>query len=102
MLSVSDDKTIRLWNLETKECDNDTKTEDIQICLGKLRNGKFMVGGEDGTVIVFNFIGIKAYIIYQVHTKLVEMLYESPFTGDIITGSQDNLVKIFKVDNVCS
>ena len=30
------------------------------------------------------------------------MLYESPFTGYIITGYQDNLIKIFKIDNgVC-
>ena len=102
LLSVSDDKTIRLWNLETKECDNAIKTEDIQTCLGKLKNGKFMVGGEDGSVTVFNIEGLEPILSISAHTEPVEMLYESPFTGDIITGSQDNLVKMFKVDNgVC-
>ena len=102
LLSVSDDKTIRLWNLETKECDNAIKTEDIQTCLGKLKNGKFMVGGEDGSVTVFNVEGLEPILSISAHTEPVEMLYESPFTGDIITGSQDNLVKMFKVDNgVC-
>ena len=99
LLSVSDDKTIRLWNLETKECDNAIKTQDIQTCLGRLRNGKFMVGGEDGAVTVFNIEGLEPILSISAHTEPVEMLYESPFTGDIITGSQDNLVKIFKVDN---
>ena len=102
LLSVSDDKTIRLWNLETKECDNAIKTQDIQTCLGRLRNGKFMVGGEDGAVTVFNIEGLEPILSISAHTEPVEMLYESPFTGDIITGSQDNLVKMFKVDNgVC-
>ena len=102
LLSVSDDKTIRLWNLETKECDNAIKTQDIQTCLGKLKNGKFMVGGEDGSVTVFNVEGLEPILSISAHTEPVEMLYESPFTGDIITGSQDNLVKMFKVDNgVC-
>jgi WD40 repeat protein len=99
LISVSDDKTIRIWNLETKECDNAIKTEDIQTCLGRLRNGKFMVGGEDGSVTVFNIEGLEPILSISAHTEPVELLYESPFTGDIISGSQDNLVKIFKVDN---
>ena len=99
LISVSDDKTIRIWNLETKECDNAIKTEDIQTCLGRLRNAKFMVGGEDGAVTVFNIEGLEPILSISAHTEPVELLYESPFTGDIITGSQDNLVKIFKVDN---
>ena len=99
LISVSDDKTIRIWNLETKECDNAIKTEDIQTCLGRLRNAKFMVGGEDGAVTVFNIEGFEPILSISAHTEPVELLYESPFTGDIITGSQDNLVKIFKVDN---
>ena len=54
LVSVSDDKTMRLWNLEMRECSNAIKTGDIQTCLGKLRNGKFMLGGEDGAVTIFN------------------------------------------------
>ena len=99
MLSVSDDKSLRLWNLEMKECENAIKTGDIQTCLGRLRNGRFMVGGEDGSVTVFNIEGLEPILSINAHTEPVELLYESPFTGDIITGSQDNLVKIFKVDN---
>ena len=100
LLSVSDDKSIRLWNLEMKECQNALKTgEDIQTCLGRLSNGKFMVGGEDGSVTVFNIEGLVPILSIKAHSEPVEFLYESPFTGDIITGSQDNLVKIFKVDS---
>ena len=99
LISVSDDKTLRIWNLETKECDNAMKTQDIQTCLGRLRDGKFMVGGEDGAVTVFNCEDFTPILFFNAHTEPVEFLYESPFTGDIITGSQDNLVKIFKPDN---
>jgi F-box and WD-40 domain protein 1/11 len=99
LVSVSNDKSIRLWNLETKECENALKTGDIQTCLGKLREGKFMVGGEDGSITVFNIEGFEPILSINAHTEPVEMLYESPFTGDIISGSQDNLVKIFKADN---
>ena len=99
LLSVSDDKTIRLWNLEMRECENAIKTQDIQTCLGILRNGKFMVGGEDGAVTVFNIEGLEPILSINAHTEPVELLYESPFTGDIISGSQDNLVKIFKSEN---
>ena len=99
LVSVSNDKSIRLWNLETKECENALKTEDIQTCLGRLREGKFMVGGEDGSITVFNIEGFEPILSISAHTEPVEMLYESPFTGDIISGSQDNLVKIFKADN---
>ena len=100
LLSVSDDKSLRLWNLEMKECQNAIKTgEDIQTCLGRLSNGKFMTGGEDGSVTVFNIEGLVPILAITAHSEPVEFLYESPFTGDIITGSQDNLVKIFKVDS---
>ena len=99
LLSVSDDKSIRLWNLEMKECQNGIKTKDIQTCLGRLSNGKFMVGGEDGSVTVFNIKGLVPILFIKAHSEPVEFLYESPFTGDIFTGSQDNLVKIFKVDS---
>ena len=99
LLSVSDDKTMRLWNLEIRECENAIKTGDIQTCLGRLRNGKFMVGGEDGAITVFNIEGLEPILSISAHSEPVEILYETPFTGDIISGSQDNLVKIFKVDN---
>ena len=99
LISVSDDKSMRFWNLEMKECENAIKTGDIQTSLGRLRNGKFMVGGEDGSVTIFNIEGYEPILAITAHTEPVELLYESPFTGDIITGSQDNLVKIFKVDN---
>ena len=99
LVSVSDDKTMRLWNLEMRECSNAIKTGDIQTCLGKLRNGKFMLGGEDGAVTIFNIEGFEPILSISAHTEPVELLYESPYTGDIITGSQDNLVKIFNVDN---
>ena len=99
LISVSDDRTMRFWNLDTKECDNAIKTGDIQTSLGKLRNGKFMAGGEDGSVTVFNIEGFEPILSITAHTEPVELLYESPFTGDIITGSQDNLVKMFNADN---
>ena len=58
-----------------------------------------MVGGEDGAVTVFNIEGLEPILSISAHTEPLEMLYESPFIGDIITGSKYNLVKIFKVDN---
>ena len=99
LLSVSDDKTIRIWSLEMKECINAIKTEDIQTCLGNLRNGKFMIGGEEGSITIFNVEGFEPIMSIKAHDEPIEILYESPFTGDIISGSQDNLVKIFKIDN---
>ena len=36
LISVSDDKTLRIWSLEMKECINAIKTNDIQTCLGHL------------------------------------------------------------------
>jgi WD40 repeat protein len=99
LISVSDDRSMRLWNLEMKECVNAIKTQDIQTSLGRLRNGKFMVGGEDGSINIFNIEGLEFIFSINAHTEPVELLYESPFTGDIISGGQDNLVKLFKVDD---
>ena len=99
LISVSDDKTMRIWSLENKECINAINTGDIQTCLGKLKNGKFMLGGEDGSITIFNVEGFEPINSIKAHDEPIEILYESPFTGDIISGSQDNLVKIFKVDN---
>ena len=99
LISVSDDKSMRLWNLEMKECVNAIKTEDIQTSLGRLRNGKFMVGGEDGSINIFNIEGLEFIFSINAHTEPIELLYESPFTGDIISGGQDNLVKLFKIDD---
>ena len=99
LISVSDDKTLRIWSLELKDCINAIKTNDIQTCLGHLNNGKFMVGGEDGSITIFNIEGFEPISSINAHSEPIEFMYLSPFTGDIISGSQDNLVKIFKADN---
>ena len=99
LLSVSDDKTLRIWNMEYKECINSIKTQVIQTCLGILKNGKFMVGGEDGSITIFNIEGFEPINSIQMHDEPIELLYESPFNGDIISGAQDNLVKIFNLNN---
>ena len=99
LLSVSDDKTLRIWSLELKDCINAIKTDEIQTCLSYLNNGRFMTGAEDGSVTIFNIEGFEPSLIFNAHSEPIEILYLSPFTGDIITGSQDNLIKIFKPDN---
>ena len=99
LISVSDDKTLRIWNLEIKECINAIKTRDVQICLGNLKYNKFMVGGEDGSITIFETEGFEPINSIKVHDEPIEIIYENPFTGDIISGSQDGLVKIFKPDN---
>ena len=99
LISVSDDKTLRIWNLEIKECINAIKTEDVQLCLGNLKYNKFMVGGEDGSITIFETEGFEPINSIKAHDEPIEIIYENPFTGDIISGSQDGLVKIFKADN---
>ena len=99
LISVSDDKTIKIWNLQSKECINSLKTDVIQTCLGKFKNGQFMAGGEDGFIIIFNFEGIMPTSYIPAHSEPTEVIYMSPFTGNIISGSQDNLIKIFNTDN---
>ena len=58
-----------------------------------------MVGGEDGSITIFNIEGFEPISSINAHSEPIEFMYLSPFTGDIISGSQDNLVKIFKADN---
>ena len=58
-----------------------------------------MTGGEEGSITIFNVEGFEPIMSIKEHDEPIEILYESPFTGDIISGSQDNLVKIFKIDN---
>ena len=99
LLSVSDDKTLRIWSMEFKECINSIKTEIIQTCLGILKNRKFMVGGEDGSITIFNIDNFESSMTINAHNEPIEVLYESPFTGEILSGSQDNLVKIFNSNN---
>ena len=99
LISVSDDKTIKIWNLQSKECINSLKTDVIQTCLGKFKNGQFMAGAEDGFIIIFNFEGIMPTSYIPAHSEPTEVIYMSPFTGNIISGSQDNLIKIFNADN---
>ena len=99
LVSVSDDVTMRIWSMESKECENCIKTGDIQTCLGNLKYGKFMAGGEDGSITIFNIEGFEPISSIKAHDEPIELLFESPFTGDIISGSQDNLIKIFKVDS---
>ena len=99
LISVSDDMTLRIWNLEIKECINAIKTGDIQTCLGNLKYNKFMVGGEDGSITIFETEGFEPINSIKAHDEPIEIIYESPFTGEIISGSQDGLVKIFKADN---
>ena len=99
LLSISDDMTMRAWSLEIKYCLNVIKTNRIQTCLGNLRYGKFMVGGEDGSITIFNIDNFEPSMTINAHNEPIEVLYESPFTGEILSGSQDNLVKIFNSNN---
>ena len=95
LISVSDDKSIRFWNLEMKECINAIKTQDIQTCLGKLSKGRFMIGGEDGCITVFNFDGFVPVLSITAHNEPVQIIKMLNDSGNIISGGQDNLVKIF-------
>jgi WD40 repeat protein len=74
LLSVSDDKTLRIWSLELKECINAIKLDEIQTCLSYLNNGRFMTGGEDGSVTIYNIEGFEPSLIFNAHNEPIEVL----------------------------
>ena len=46
-----------------------------------------------------NIDNFESSMTINAHNEPIEVLYESPFTGEIFSGSQDNLVKIFNPNN---
>ena len=64
----------------------------------KIEKYQIYNGGEDSSVTLFNIEGLEPLLSISEHTEPIEWIYESPFTGDIISGSQDKLFKMFNMD----
>ena len=67
VISGSQDKTLRIWNIETGECERVLRGHRETVsCLLKLSDGRVISGSEDKTLRIWN-VPNKPYIIKRAH-----------------------------------
>ena len=90
LASCSQDKTIKVWNLDTGTCSE--KLEWHSSCLLLLKNGHLAVGSLEKVIQIWS--NNRPYKILKGHTSPVDRLKELD-TGELISFSTDFAIKIW-------
>ena len=105
VLSASDDRTLRLWNLETKKAvTTRSKPHDAPISSVEFHQSgtAFVSGSWDGLVVVWKLEGFKCTPLtqFQAHTQAVRSVaFASSLSKVIACSSFDGTGKVFNVDS---
>ena len=105
VLSASDDRTLRLWNVETKKAVTTlSKPHDAPISSVEFHpsGSTFVSGSWDGLVVVWKLEGFKCTPIvrFQAHKQAIRSVaFASSLSKVIACSSFDGTGKVFNVDS---
>ena len=97
LVSGSDDKVVRVWNVETKTCAMELKGHDAGINSVAISYGglKLASGSADKTVRVWNLATGECTNIFEGHTSSVSSVSFIPNNGNIISASFDSSLRVW-------
>jgi WD40 repeat protein len=99
LATASEDKTIKLWDLDKGELKNNlTGHDDAVLCLAYSKDGKYLAsGGKDHNVKIWDAATGKELANIEAHLNHVTCLAFSPDGKTLVTGSADKYVRLWDV-----
>jgi WD40 repeat protein len=95
IVSGSRDKTLKIWNLQTGECDAIFKDHNDEVlCVAVLPDGRIVSGSKDKTLKIWNPLTKKCNVTLTGHTDRVKCVGVLP-DGRIVSGSEDKTIRIW-------
>ena len=102
VLTGSDDKTAKLWNLKGEEIRTFTGHSDYVSSVAFSPDGQFVLtGSSDNTAILWNLEG-KEIRTFRGHSERVSSVAFSPDGQFVLTGSWDSTAKLWKLQGLAS
>ncbi|WDD36286.1 hypothetical protein PQG02_33245 (plasmid) [Nostoc sp. UHCC 0926] len=101
LISVSDDKTIKVWSLNPpKLLSTLAKQKNELLCVAIAPNNQTLVSGDnDGNVQIWNLqTGNFATTLPKIHKKLIHTIAISPDGKIFATGSADKTIQIWNIN----
>jgi WD40 repeat protein len=95
IVSGSEDNTLKIWNLQTGNCDSTFRGHDSWInCVAVLSDGRIVSGSADETVKIWNHQTGNCDITFRGYKNEVTCIAEL-LDGRIVSGSGDRTLKIW-------
>ncbi len=96
-ISGSSDKTLRVWDLVTDECERTLEGHRDIVCCVVVHNGNAVSGSKDKTLKVWNIATGKCEHTLEGHSDTVTCVAVLP-NGEIISGSNDKTLRVWNLD----
>jgi len=97
LASVNQDKTIRIWDLETGQSSVLYGHSDMISCLEVLPDGRLASGSSDGTILIWD-VDTSDYTAFKGHSSDVISLTAVP-NGRLVSGSNDKTIQTWDIRN---
>jgi WD40 repeat protein len=97
IVSGSDDRTLKIWNLQTGKCDITFRGHsDCVSCVAELPDGRIVSGSCNGILKIWNVQTGKCDITFEEHDHWIICIAVLP-DGRIVCGSNGGILKIWNV-----
>ena len=102
LVSCSDDKTIKVWDLNRGACIKTlTGHLDVVFCILLLKNGQLASGSQDRTIKIWNMAIGECVKTFEGHTDIIWRLQQLE-SGELVSCSWDYSIKIWNLtESVC-
>ncbi|MDZ7963040.1 MAG: protein kinase [Aulosira sp. DedQUE10] len=99
LISSSNDKTIKIWNLQTRKQQGVLNETGIWIVTAIAPDGQTVVSGSsDNTIKIWHLSANKPQRVLRGHFDLINSLSISPNGQTLVSGSRDKTIKIWQLE----
>ena len=94
-ISGSEDKTIRIWDLRTKNCATLKGHGGLVKCVAALHDGRRIVSGsKDQSLKIWDLVTLQCCMTLKGHTALVWRLAVASDDSFVVSASKDDMLRV--------
>ena len=97
LLSCSEDRTIKLWQIETGQLLKSIKFDQIVNNIKSLNQDLISIALENGNIQIYNYHKMEIVKTIQAHSSYVYRLYYLSNDGHLVSGSEDGEIKMWTI-----